>query len=116
MGWIIWRDNDELPEDLIYRVNYLGGDQASIGLNFSRSAGPIIVQYYQFLRLGFEGYKAIMENGLKNAEYLRNELIKLGFKICDKGHMPLCAFYISPNEIKDFGCTLFELSDKLATR
>src|SRR4051794_39085104 len=56
-GWVIWRDKEELPDDLIFHVNYLGGDMPVFQLNFSRPAGQIVAQYYDFLRLGREGYR-----------------------------------------------------------
>ena len=37
-------------------VAYLGTDQPSLNLNFSKNANMVVAQYYQFLRLGFEGY------------------------------------------------------------
>ncbi|HWG64446.1 MAG TPA: pyridoxal-dependent decarboxylase, partial [Streptosporangiaceae bacterium] len=59
VGWILWRDREELPEELIFHVNYLGGDMPVFQINFSRPAGQIIAQYYNFLRLGREGYRSI---------------------------------------------------------
>ena len=53
-GWVVWRDEKELPEGLVFHVNYLGGDMPTFALNFSRPAGQIISQYYNFLRLGRE--------------------------------------------------------------
>lgn len=64
-GFVVWRDEKDLPDDLIFHVNYLGGDMSVFQLNFSRPAGPIIAQYYQLLRLGFEGYKKIHMNCYK---------------------------------------------------
>ena len=55
VGWVIWRDGRDLPEELIFRVNYLGGDMCDIALNFSRPGGQIVCQYYNFLRLGKKG-------------------------------------------------------------
>ena len=59
VGWVIWREAKDLPEDLIFNVNYLGGNMATFALNFSRPGGQIIAQYYNFLRLGKEGYRKI---------------------------------------------------------
>ena len=59
VGWVVWRDHADLPEELIFHVNYLGGDMPTFALNFSRPAGEIVCQYYNFLRLGFEGYRRI---------------------------------------------------------
>lgn len=70
LGWVIWRSKQDLPEDLIFHVNYLGTDEATFNLNFSRSASNVIGQYYQFLRLGFQGYKNIMQLSINNAKYL----------------------------------------------
>ena len=47
LGWVIWREKEYLPESIVFHVNYLGSDQASVTLNFSRGAGMIIAQYYQ---------------------------------------------------------------------
>src|SRR5262249_11439300 len=58
-GWVVFRDAAELPEDLIFHVNYLGGDMPVFQINFSRPAGQIVASYYNFLRLGREGYRRI---------------------------------------------------------
>ena len=58
VGWVVWRDKAELPEELIFHVTYLGGDMPDFQINFSRPAGQIIAQYYDFIRLGKEGYAA----------------------------------------------------------
>ncbi len=58
VGWVIWRDTAELPEGLIFHVSYLGGDMPDFQINFSRPAGQIIAQYYDFIRLGRDGYGA----------------------------------------------------------
>lgn len=51
-GWVIWRESSDLPEELIFNVNYLGGNMPTFALNFSRPGGQIVAQYYNFLRLG----------------------------------------------------------------
>jgi len=61
VGWIVWRDKEDLPEDLVFKVNYLGGELPTFALNFSRPGGEIIAQYYNFLRLGREGYSKIQK-------------------------------------------------------
>jgi glutamate decarboxylase len=58
VGWVMWRTPDALPEDLIFKVNYLGGEMPTFALNFSRPGAQVAAQYYNFLRLGFEGYQA----------------------------------------------------------
>ena len=59
VGWVIWRDHTDLPDDLIFEVNYLGGNMPTFALNFSRPGGEVICQYYNFLRLGREGYREV---------------------------------------------------------
>ncbi len=78
VGWIIWRDAEDLPEDLIFQVNYLGGNMPTFALNFSRPGGQIVAQYYNFLRLGKEGYRKIHQACYATARYLANEIAKLG--------------------------------------
>ncbi|KAH9302992.1 hypothetical protein KI387_014575, partial [Taxus chinensis] len=94
IGWIVWRGKQDLPEELIFHINYLGADQPTFTLNFSKGASQVIAQYYQLLRLGFEGYERIMENCRENAKYLRDSLIKTGrFNMLSKEvGVPLVAF------------------------
>ncbi|MCH99887.1 glutamate decarboxylase 1-like, partial [Trifolium medium] len=54
IGWVIWRTKEDLPEDLIFHINYLGADQPTFTLNFSKGSSQIIAQYYQLIRLGQE--------------------------------------------------------------
>ena len=72
------RDVQDLPEGLIFHVNYLGGDMPTFALNFSRPAGQIIAQYYNFLRLGREGYERIHSACYETAQFLARELVKIG--------------------------------------
>jgi len=85
VGWVVWRDPKYLPKELIFNINYLGADQASFTLNFSRGASQIIGQYYQLIRLGKHGYRSIMLNLIRTADYLAAALQKLGFVILSKG-------------------------------
>ena len=62
IGWVVFRNREALQEDLIFTTNYLGSDQPNITLNFSRGASNIVAQYYQFLRLGWNGYHSVMKN------------------------------------------------------
>lgn len=77
-GWVVWRDAKDLPEELIFNVNYLGGNMPTFALNFSRPGGQIIAQYYNFLRLGREGYAKIHNACYHTAQYLAREIEKLG--------------------------------------
>lgn len=94
IGWQIWRSKQDLPEELVFHINYLGADQPTFTLNFSRGASHIIAQYYQLIRLGFEGYKDIMNNCRENAQFLALKLKDTGkFNILSKDiGVPLVAF------------------------
>ena len=94
MGWIIWRDRAELPDDLVFHVNYLGGDQPTFNLNFSKGANQILGQYYNFLRLGRAGYRQIMEALQVTAGYLSDEIEKIGrfLLLSKRGHLPVVTF------------------------
>jgi glutamate decarboxylase len=59
VGWIVWRDADALPDDLIFWVNYLGDNMPTFALNFSRPGAQVVAQYYNFIRLGFDGYRRV---------------------------------------------------------
>ncbi len=116
MGWIIWRDAEELPEDLIFNVNYLGGNMPTFALNFSRPGGQIVAQYYNFLRLGREGYRRIHQAGYETAQYLASEIAKLGpFEIIydGRGGLPALAWTLTAD--RDHGFNLFDLADRLRT-
>lgn len=78
IGWCVWRNNDYLPRSLVFYVNYLGSDQATFTMNFSKSAAPIVAQYYVFLRLGQTGYRRILQNLIYIADYLGTKLVETG--------------------------------------
>ncbi|KAF2395995.1 glutamate decarboxylase [Trichodelitschia bisporula] len=99
VGWVVWRDPEYVPKELIFTINYLGADQASLTLNFSRGASQIIGQYYQLIRLGKSGYRAIMSNLTRTADFLAAVLEKLDFIILSQGGgkgLPLVAFRLDP--------------------
>ncbi|CAM1502022.1 Fc.00g040060.m01.CDS01 [Cosmosporella sp. VM-42] len=79
IGWVVWRDESYLPENLIFTLDYLGGEEKSFTLNFSRPGAQVIVQYYNLIHLGFQGYREIMENCLANARTLAKSLEKTGW-------------------------------------
>lgn len=85
LGWIIWRDQSYLPQELIFQLHYLGGTEESYTLNFSRPGAPVIGQYYNLIHLGFNGYREIMENCLANARLLSNALERTGWYTCVSG-------------------------------
>lgn len=78
LGWVIFKDRKYFNEDLVFYVNYLGGEAATATLNFSKSSATVLAQYYQFMRLGRDGYTRLMKSTLEHAEYLRERLTKDG--------------------------------------
>lgn len=89
VGWVVWRSAEYLPKDLIFELHYLGSVEYSFSLNFSRPAHPIIAQYFNFLHLGFEGYKAVALDDLKNARLLSRALENTGmFTVLSDVHRP----------------------------
>lgn len=105
VGWAVWRSPEYLPEDLIFHINYLGADQASFTLNFSKGASQVIGQYYQFIRLGKHGFRSIMLNLTKTADYLAAQVEKLGFVVMSQGGgkgLPLVAFRLNPDDDHHF--------------
>ncbi|CAI7886103.1 unnamed protein product [Closterium sp. NIES-54] len=111
VGWVVWRSKADLPEDLVFHVNYLGADQPTFTLNFSKGSSQLIAQYYQFVRLGFEGYRKIISNCHTNAAYLRKEIVDMGcFDIYSKEvGVPLVTFGLKDKT----GFTEYEIADVL---
>ena len=105
VGWVVWRDPEFLPKELIFNVNYLGADQATFTLNFSRGASQVIGQYYQLIRLGKKGYRSIMCNLTRTADYLSAAVKEMGFIVMSKGKgdgLPLVAFRLNPKHNHKF--------------
>jgi glutamate decarboxylase len=116
-GWIVWRTLDDLPEDLIFRVNYLGGDMPTFALNFSRPGGQIVAQYYNFVRLGREGYTRIQRRCAETAAWLSDRIAALGpFSVIHDGRtgIPGCTWAL--REDAGVPYNLFDLADKLRSR
>ncbi|XP_043715912.1 glutamate decarboxylase isoform X2 [Telopea speciosissima] len=111
IGWAIWRSKEDLPEELIFHINYLGTDQPTFTLNFSKGSNQVIAQYYQLIRLGYEGYKNVMENCRENMIVLSEQLEKTGrFNIVSKDNgVPLVAFSLKDNRPYNE----FQISDML---
>lgn len=111
VGWVVWSDQTQLPEDLIFKVNYLGGEMPTFALNFSRPGNQIIAQYYNFLRLGREGYKRIHQVCQTAATYLANEIAKLGpFELLTDG-TTIPVFCWKLKEPQNYN--LYDLSERL---
>ena len=114
VGWIVWRDAAALPEDLVFKVNYLGGEMPTFALNFSRPGSNVAAQYYNFLRLGFEGYRKVQQACQDVAMHLAREIAAMGpFELLSDGsELPVLAFKLrSPGSY-----TVFDLSERLRQR
>lgn len=94
IGWAVWRDASFLPESMVFYADYLGSVERTITLNFSRGASQIVAQYYQFLRLGVEGYTKIMNNLTGISAHIRQKIQKSKhFEVLSKKEgIPLVAF------------------------
>jgi glutamate decarboxylase len=119
VGWVLWRDTAELPDDLIFHVTYLGGDMPVFQINFSRPAGQIVAQYYNFIRLGMDGFRNVHTACYDTGQFLAAEIVKLGpFELlCDSnplGGIPSVAWRIREGE--EPGYTLYDVADRLRTR
>ncbi|GGX12165.1 glutamate decarboxylase [Streptomyces lomondensis] len=99
VGWALWRDADALPEELVFRVNYLGGDMPTFALNFSRPGAQVVAQYYTFLRLGRDGYRAVQQAARDVATGLARRIEALGdFRLLTRGdQLPVFAFTTAPD-------------------
>jgi glutamate decarboxylase len=115
VGWIVWRDADALPEDLIFWVNYLGDNMPTFALNFSRPGAQVVAQYYNFLRLGFDGYRRVQGYAREVATGLANRIGELGpFELLTRGdELPVFAFTLAAG-IDNY--TVFDVSNALRER
>jgi len=115
VGWILWRDAAALPDDLIFNVNYLGGEMPTFALNFSRPGGQVAAQYYNFVRLGFEGYRQVQLASQDVAKYLAAQIAAMGpFELLSDGSdLPVLAFRLA-EPTPDY--TVFDLSERLRQR
>jgi glutamate decarboxylase len=112
VGWAVWRDVEALPEDLIFHVEYLGGDMPTFALNFSRPGAQVVAQYFTLVRLGFEGYRRVQQACRDNARWLASRIAEIGpFElISDASGIPAFAFRLRPDVQ---GYTVFDVSETL---
>nr|WP_243754086.1 glutamate decarboxylase [Labedaea rhizosphaerae] len=109
VGWVVWRDTAALPDDLVFRVNYLGGEMPTFALNFSRPGAQVIAQYYTFLRLGREGYTRVQQYCREVAARLADRIAALGpFRLLTDGReLPVFAFTVADDQA---GFSVFDVS------
>ncbi|MGE0535295.1 MAG: glutamate decarboxylase [Pirellulales bacterium] len=119
VGWVIWREASDLPDELVFWVNYLGGNMRDIALNFSRPGGQVVAQYYNFLRLGREGYRKIHTVCYETAGFIASQLEKLGmFDVIFGGDAAsgIPAVCWKMKDGIDHGFSLYDLADRLRNR
>jgi glutamate decarboxylase len=115
VGWVVWREAAALPGDLVFNVNYLGGQMPTFALNFSRPGAQVAAQYYNFLRLGFSGYQRVHKACQDVAVHMSGNIARMGpFELITQGHdLPVFAFKLAAPEP---GYSVFDLSERLRTR
>ena len=116
LGWVVWRSRDLMPEELIFNVSYLGGDMPTLALNFSRPGAQVLLQYFLFLRLGFEGYRIVQQTSQDVAKYLSNGIAEHGAftLISDGSDIPVFAWSLTEGYTDKWN--LYHLSDRLRAR
>ncbi|QEY31906.1 glutamate decarboxylase [Synechococcus sp. RSCCF101] len=119
VGWVLWRDRQDLPEELVFHVSYLGGDMPTFQINFSRPAGQVIAQYYDFVRLGRQGYRLIQQACADNARHFAQRLTALGpFTLVHDGDaasgIPAVVWTLAEGAETRF--SLYDLADRLRMR
>ncbi len=129
VGWVVWRGKAALPEKLIFWVSYLGGKEATMAINFSRSASQIVGQYYMLMRNGRQGYREIHQRTLDVARYLAQQIGDMGcFDLFEAAeHLPIVCWTLKPGAgcanvggcaagtaaAGERGWTLYDLADRL---
>jgi glutamate decarboxylase len=115
VGWVVWRTPEDLPEDLVFHVNYLGGDMPTFALNFSRPGAQVIAQYYNFIRLGREGYREIQQAARDTATFLAQSIAQMGpYELLSDGtELPVFFFRLAP-EVTNY--TVYDVSAKMRER
>jgi glutamate decarboxylase len=115
VGWAVWRDRAALPRELVFNVNYLGGNMPTFALNFSRPGSEVIAQYFMFMSLGRSGYTRVMASLRRMATGLAAEIAEIGpyQLITDGSQLPVFAFALDP-AVKNY--TVFDVSERLRER
>ncbi|MFM9372390.1 glutamate decarboxylase [Streptomyces sp. Da 82-17] len=115
VGWALWRSAAELPEELVFRVNYLGGEMPTFALNFSRPGAQVVAQYYTFLRLGREGFRAVQQASRDVARGLAERIEARGdFHLLTRGdQLPVFACTTAP-DVRAYD--VFDVSRRLRER
>lgn len=113
LGWVVWRTVADLPQELVFDVTYLGGHMPSFALNFSRPGSQVLLQYYLFLRLGFDGYRRVQQASQDVAVFLAREIGAMdAFDLWNDGtDIPVFAWQLTPGHTDKWN--LYHLSERL---
>jgi glutamate decarboxylase len=114
VGWIVWREAPDLHPELIFKVDYLGGEMPTLAINFSRPASQVVAQYYNLIRLGRSGYRAVHQACQDVAVHLSASIADLGpFRLLSHGQdLPVFAWTLA----EDAHWSLYDLADRLRDR
>jgi glutamate decarboxylase len=112
VGWVLWRTPEALPRELVFNVNYLGGNMPTFALNFSRPGSEVLAQYLMFAGLGRDGYREILQRAQDVAVDLSTAIAEMGpYELLSEGReLPVFAFKLR-DEIKNY--TVYDVSDRL---
>jgi glutamate decarboxylase len=115
IGWVVWREPAALPEELVFKVDYLGGEMPTFALNFSRPGAQVAAQYYTFVRLGFEGFRHVQQTARSIATDLAAQIAQIGpFTLVSDGtDLPVFAFRLS-DEVT--GYSVYDVSEAVRAR
>jgi glutamate decarboxylase len=117
VGWVLWRDHDHLPEELVFHVDYLGGSMPTFALNFSRPGAQVVAQYYSLLRLGHEGYRQVIQGCRDVATRVADAIAGAGpFELVSAGDTGIPAFAFAIRDADTAGFSVFDVSEQLRTR
>lgn len=113
IGWVLWKNKKFLPEKLIFKVSYLGGEIPTIAINFSHSAAQLIGQYYNFIRLGKQGYFDIQNKTHKVAMYISKKMLDMDIfdLINDGSQLPIICYKLKESNERKWN--LYDLTDRL---
>ena len=116
LGWVVWRSAEHLPEDLVFKVSYLGGEMPTFALNFSRPGAQVLLQYYNFLRLGRAGYTSVQQTSQDVANYLAEEIAKMEpFELwSETTDIPVFAWQLKPGYTSKWD--LYDLGNQFRQR
>ncbi|MCW3015935.1 MAG: gadB [Solirubrobacterales bacterium] len=114
VGWIVWRERDALPQELVFEVDYLGGEMPTFALNFSRPGAQVAAQYYTLVRLGFEGFRALQQTSRDTAKFLSAQLADIGpfTLVSDGSDLPVLAFRLK-DDVTHY--SVYDVSELLRT-